>query len=385
MMAILGEPRRAFGIVHVAAAGPYGGLESVLAQLAAGLTRRGCALHVVAIFDLEPDPHPFQETLVAAGVQMIPIRLRARAYWRERQLLRQTLRTLRPQVVHTHGYRADVQAGAVARGLEISTISTVHGFTGGDWKNQAYERLQLRSLRRADAVVAVSRPLIDRLNAAHIPPDRLHLLPNAWGGRGRTMDRAEARRELGLSPDDYVVGWVGRLSFEKGADVLLDALARLPRIVACVIGDGPERTALAVRARALGVDERVVWTGARPDAGRLFNAFDAFALSSRTEGTPMVLFEAMDAGVPVAATAVGGVPDVVGPAHAWLLPPEDPAALAHALAEIHSDPRESVRRATAARSQLIERFGLEAWLDAHESLYRSLNAVSQPRVQSRSS
>ena len=133
----MGEPRERsgerLGIVHIAAAGPFGGLESMVALLAAGLTRRKHDVRVAAVLDLEPAPHPFESTLTRAGVEVVPIRLAPRAYRRERRVLSEMLSALRPQVVHTHGYRADVQASAVGRRLEIPTLSTVHGFTGGDW------------------------------------------------------------------------------------------------------------------------------------------------------------------------------------------------------------------------------------------------------------
>jgi glycosyltransferase involved in cell wall biosynthesis len=366
--------RERLRIVHVAAVAPFGGLESMVALLAAGQVRRGHDVRVAAVLDLEPDPHPFETALAQAGVASAPIRLAHRAYRAERRALAERFVAARAQVVHTHGYRADVQAGAVARRLAIPTLSTTHGFTGGDWKNRLFEWLQVRSLRRAGAVVAVSRPQVERLRAGGVAADRIHLLPNAWGGKGGAHPRGEARRELGIPAGCFAVGWVGRLSFEKGADVLLDALARTrdPALVACLVGDGAERARLVARARELGVHERVHWAGARPDAGRLFAAFDGFALSSRTEGTPMVLFEAIDAGVPVVATAVGGVPDVVGPDEAWLVPPEDPAALARALDELRGDPGGAARRVSAARARLAERYGLEPWLDAYERIYRSI-------------
>ena len=381
-MNVMGQPRERSGerlaIVHIAAAGPYGGLESMVTLLAAGLTRRHHNVRVAAVLDLEPDPHPFEASLARVGVEMLPIRLPHRAYRRERRVLSEMLCVLCPQVVHTHGYRADVQAGAVARRLGIPRVSTVHGFTGGNWKNRFYEWFQLRSLSRADAIVAVSRPQIERLQAEGVAADRVHLLPNAWKGRGAPAHRAQARRELGLPDDGFVVGWVGRLSLEKGADVLIEALSRLrnPAIIACVIGDGPERPALTARARELGIHERVHWAGARLNASGLFGAFDVFALSSRTEGTPMVLFEAMDAGVPIVATAVGGVPDVIALDQAWLVPSEDPAALSHAIAEVRAERGEAARRAEAARKHLNDDFGLEPWLDAYERIYRRI----QPRM-----
>jgi glycosyltransferase involved in cell wall biosynthesis len=172
----------------------------------------------------------------------------------------------------------------------------------------------------------------------------------------------------------FHVGWVGRLGREKGADVLLDALALAPDLplVASIVGAGREEAALRAQAEALGVADRVRWHGLIGEAGPLFSAFDAFVLSSRTEGTPIALFEAMEAGVPVVATAVGGVPDVVSPAEALLVPPEDPARLAEALRAVRGDPAAAAARARAAATRLREVFGADPWLDRYEEIYRQV-------------
>src|SRR5206468_931748 len=136
--------------------------------------------------------------------------------------------------------------------------------------------------------------------------------PNAWRRIAPALDRDAARRTLGIPREDFVVGWVGRLSVEKGPDVLLEALPHLNTVPLTISliggGTGAEQRALRARADKLGVADHIRWHGVVPDAERVYTAFDVCVLSSRTEGTPVVLFEAMAAGVPVVATAVGGVP-----------------------------------------------------------------------------
>jgi glycosyltransferase involved in cell wall biosynthesis len=366
----------ALSILHVLASGHVGGLESVVKALALGLSERGHHVGVVAILDLEPAPHPFELSLARADLPVTPLRLPPRAYLRERRCLSEHFLRAAPQVVHTHGYRADVQGGSVARRLGIATISTVHGFTGGDWKNRLYERLQERALRRCDAVIVVAPALVERLRRRGVAKERIHLVRNAWSGASELWSRDQARRDLELPQQAWIAGWVGRVSREKGADILLEALAEPEAlsIEACIVGDGPERGALEKRASRLGLGARVRWAGIRAEAARLFPAFDAFVLSSRTEGTPIALFEAMAAEVPIVATRVGGVPDVVGENEAWLVDPEDPEGIVRALAAIRTDPAEARRRCQAARRRLGAGFGLEPWIERHEQLYRSLAA-----------
>lgn len=386
-------------VLHLLAPAPVGGLEAVVERIAGGQAARGTGVQVGPIVEPAARPHPLTARLEGAGVPVAPLVVPHRAYATEVRAVASLLDRLDPDVVHTHGYRADVVAGTVARRRGRATVSTVHGFTGGGGKNRLYEWLQRRSLARFDAVVAVSRPLGRDLRDGGVPPERLHVVPNAWRPTAEPLDRGEARRRLDLPGDAFVVGWVGRLSREKGADVLLRALARLgdggdagppaggpgggsdggagspedraAGVVASVVGEGPQEAALRELAAELGLSGRVRFHGTIPGAAELYRAFDVFALSSRTEGTPVSLFEAMEAGVPVVAARVGGVPDVVTERHARLVPPEDPGALALALQEVRRDPEGAGERARRARRRLREDFAVEPWLDRYEAVYRA--------------
>ena len=365
-------------VLHLLAPAPWGGLERVVGSLASGLAARGHEVHVAAVLEPDgpPERHPFVARLARQGVAVHPVVVPGRAYLRERAQVAALCRRLAPGVAHTHGYRADVVDAGAARAAGVPVAATVHGFTGGGGaRGWAYEALQRRALRSFGAVAAVSRPLAERLRRAGVADGRLRVIPNAWDGGGPAPGRAEARARLGVPPGAFHLGWVGRLSREKGADVLLDAVARLSDeadVVVSVIGDGPEGAALRRKAEALGIGGRVRWHGAVEEAGALFSAFDVFVLSSRTEGTPMVLLEAMAAGVPVVAARVGGVPDVVGEAEAWLAPPEHPAALARAIGAVRRRPRLAQERARLARARLEARFGADAWLSAYEEMYAAL-------------
>src|SRR3989442_1175814 len=361
-------------VLHVVAPGAIGGLERVVQLVAQGQARAGNEVHVAGVLDQANADHPLLHALTAGGVTTHAIILPRRSYWRERAAIRELGRRLRPDVVHTHGYRPDVVDAGAAQRLGIPIVTTVHGFTGGDWKNRLYERLQRRVYRTFDAVVGVSRPLVARLIRDGVPAHRVHVVQNAWQETAPPLDRAAARLVLGIPADGFVVGWIGRLSHEKGPDVLLEALHRvtdLPLVVS-VVGGGIERAALQARARRLGL-EGILWHGAVPDADRLFRAFDVVVLSSRTEGSPMVLFEAMAAEVPVVATRVGGVPDIVSSAEAALVPPNDPGALAAALRAVYRDQGQARARARRARERLRREFRIEPWLARYEAIYRKLS------------
>ncbi len=361
-------------VLHALAPAPYGGLERVVQALATGHSARGHHVHVALILDSSARESPLGAALARTRAVVHVFTPPPRAYLAERRWVSALCQQLDPDVVHTHGYRADVLDAGAGRRFGIPTLTTVHGFTGGSLKNRIYESLQIVAFRRFDAVVAVSKSLGSLLVRRGVPSGRVHTIVNAWQPGELPLPRVEARQALGLPPDGFRVGFVGRLTREKGADVLLEAAALLRNepVAVSVLGDGAERQRLEARAEGLGLGSRISWHGAVPNAARLMHAFDVVAISSRTEGTPIVLFEAIAAGVPVVATSVGGIPDVVTGAEALLVPPEDPRALADALLAVSRDPASAAVRCAAAARRLQERFGEEPWLSAYEGLYRDL-------------
>ena len=356
--------------MQLVAPGAAGGLESVVRLLAGGLARRGETSSLIAVIT-SGDPEPsWLNVLASAGVTVVPLRLSGRAYYREFTAIGAALRQLRPDIAHSHGYRSDVIGSMSARRLGIPTVTTVHGFTGGGWKNRLYERMQSAAFRQFAAVVAVSRPLADRLRRQGIAEHRLHLIPNAWGATAAPLSRSNARVLLGLPVEGPVIGWVGRLSREKGADVMLDAFTRVavPTARLALIGEGRERDALMAQASALGISERVTWHGLVPDAGRLYSAFDVFALTSRTEGTPIALFEAMHAGVPVVATRVGGClmsSGKPGPCLCRLKTLEQWPRVSGCCSGIRGLPRDSLERLQADCSPTMP--SIRGWTDTSSS------------------
>jgi glycosyltransferase involved in cell wall biosynthesis len=152
-------------------------------------------------------------------------------------------------------------------------------------------------------------------------------------------------------------------------------VAHLPvGVTLAMVGDGPERSGLEAWAAQRGVADRIRWLGAVPEAGRYLAAFDAFALSSRTEGTPIALFEAMAAHLPIVATAVGGVPDVVTDREAILVPSEDPVALGMGITRVFAEPATATRVAAAA-TRLEDQYGVAAWIRRHDDVYRAAIAA----------
>lgn len=367
-------------ILHVTTPAPFGGLERVVTHLAESQRTAGDEVHV-ATLTADPAATQFLERLARRGVTVHPGTAAPRDYLGQRRAIATLGARLRPDVVHTHGYRADVLAASACRKTGAAVVSTLHGFTGGDVKNRCYEWMQRRAVRMCDSVVAVSESIAGRLQQAGVPRDRMRVIPNSIPMGVTPFPRAQARGVLHLPADQWTIGWIGRVSNEKGLDVLLEAMARVGRrdVRLAVIGDGPERPALTARALALGLGLQVTWCGTVAGADRLLNAFDLFVLSSRTEGSPLVALEAMAAGTPILATTVGGVPEMLSPSTALLVPPEDPEALAEGIRRALSDRGALARRALRAHVRFATAFTPAGWVARYaEAYHHALSARAVP-------
>lgn len=357
-------------ILHAIAPAPTGGAERVVQMLAAAQRGRGDAPLVVGTTSPAPGEHPFFVPLARDGVEHRRIAIPDRAYAREVRELGRLIASWAPEVVHTHGYRSDVVAGLAAWRARVPLVSTAHGFIGGDRRGRVYERVQIASYRLGREVIAVSDPIAGRLRRGGVPSGRVHLVPNALRPPTRLAGRDEARVRLGIAAETWTVGWVGRLGHEKGPDVALEALSSLDDVRLSFIGEGEMARELAARADALGLSSRVTFHGAIEEAARWLAAFDAVASSSRTEGTPITLLEAMHAGVPIVAARVGGVPELLEDgAHALLVEPERPDLLAAALERLRTEPGLGAALAAAAAARVADAYGETAWLDRHDAVY----------------
>jgi glycosyltransferase involved in cell wall biosynthesis len=368
-------------VLHLIHPGDVGGAETVVRLLATAQKSAGARIAVGAVVQSERIGGGFVAAMERAAIEVHCVRVGGREYRREQKSIATLYEEISPDVVHSHGYRADVVDSLCLR-AKVPIVTTVHGFTGGDLRNRFYQWLQCQAYRRFDAVVAVSEPLHVQLSK-RIEPTRLHLAPNAYALEPGGLPRAAARAQLGITNDQFTIGWVGRLSAEKGPDVLLDALIHPeapPDAQAVFLGAGPAGTALQGRASQLRLGERVSWKGSVPNARSLLSAFDVLVLSSRTEGTPMVLLEAMAAETPIIATRVGGVPALLPPNAALLVPPESPADLARAIRAAYADRAAGACRAAAARSRLHSSYNVASWVTRYEDIYQRARERAHERL-----
>jgi glycosyltransferase involved in cell wall biosynthesis len=282
-------------------------------------------------------------------------------------------------LIHSHGYRANMIALTIAKCFGLPVVSTCHGFINTDRNLRAYNRADAFLLRYFTRVIAVSGRIKDELVAAGVSEPRIDVVTNAVAETVDADDRRarrEVRQQLAVADDDFVFGFAGRLSEEKGVEYLVRAAQVLaqerPSSRLVILGDGPLAGALEQSVRAVGLSRAIQFVGFQSDTARWYSAMDAFVLPSLTEGTPMALLEAMACRLPVIATAVGGVPAILSDhENGILIPPADHAALLDAMRVVANDPALRARLSNGAIGVVRERYGVEAWKDGIRRVYAS--------------
>jgi glycosyltransferase involved in cell wall biosynthesis len=359
-------PRRPLAIAHVTGETGFSGGELQVFLLLEGLRKRGH--HSVLL--CPPESRSLREA-ARRGIEARPIptgnQWSLRSIWK----IRRELLASAPDLVHLHTGRANWLGGLAAWSLGLPALTTRR--MDRAVKRDARTRFMYgRVVRRA---VAISGAVRARLIEGGVPADMIQLIPSAvdpellYPQHGRAATRAAAG--LGETPLLLVVA---ALVQRKGVDLLLSALARLAdeglRPALWIAGQGPARPALERQARELGLEGRVRFLGQRSDVADLLSACDVFILPSRHEGLGVAALEAMAAGRPIVATRVGGLAEaVVHERTGLLVPPEDPAALAAALARLLRDPALRARLAAEGPARIAEGFRADDLVEAYQSLY----------------
>jgi len=290
------------------------------------------------------------------------------------------LRGMAADLLCCHGYKADLVGLLAARRLGLPVISVSRGWTGETWKVRLYERLDRACLRRMDRVVCVSEGQAVKVRRAGVNPDRVMVIRNAIRPeRFATPDPAARAELLGLFPvlPERIVGAAGRLSPEKGFEVLVEAAAITtgshPGIGFALFGGGPLRGRLEQRIKKLGLADRFVLAGFRKDLDRLIPAWDLAVIPSYTEGLPNIALEAFAAVVPVVGTVVGGVPEVIEHGiSGFLVPPGDPKALAGGILEALGSEDRRRSMGERGRHRIENHFTFAAQATQYRQLFQEL-------------
>jgi len=368
------EPSSGLDILHVIHGLTLGGAEVDAVQKAIALVERyGYDVTVCCLMRRGA----LASRAEAAGIRVVGPLMRHRYDVLAARPLRRLLRGEAWSVVHTHLLAANFVTAAVWLTLPLAQrpllLFAEHAMAER-WPRTAWWLYRWMQ-RRVAAILVPTQVAASSYAARGIARETLIVLPNGLDvARFEEADRAQARRAIRRSlrvPDDaYVVGTVARLQKVKGLAGLVSAVADLP-VHLIVIGDGPERAALAGQVEALGLKDRVYLVGARTDIPHLLAAFDLFVLPSLSESFGISVAEALLADTPVIATEVGGVPEITaGGKHAFLVPPGDTLALERAIRWAIDHGEEARAKARAGHAFIARNYALDTVVEEQHALYR---------------
>lgn len=352
-----------------------GGTPLRLSRTARELRRRGID---VTVGCLAP-PGPVSRELEADGVPTFACN--ARTQWNLSAIVRLARRVaeFQPDLVHATLTHANVAARIVGWLLHVPVIGSTATIEVERWVHRLLER---RTAFLDEAHVVNAEAVRRHVQSCYdLAPDRVLVVPPLIRPIGAAIGRESVRRSLGLSPDDFVVVWVGRFDPAKRVDVIARSAAApgCESVRVLLVGDGPLRGEIDALVRKLGLDDRVRLPGWRDDVAHFLWAADVFILPSLTEGMPNAALEALSAGVPVIGSDIPALRELAaGGAPVRLLNPCGPAELAAAIGALHADPPERARIGAAsaewARNSLSVAASVDALLAVYQTVLRARGA-----------
>ena len=369
-------------ILHVIDSGGLYGAEMVVLNLAAEQVRQGLEPVIASIGEKGIREKPLEAEAGRRGLKVVKFRmipgpnlpgmLEVLSYAQKNGF----------DILHSHGYKGDVAFGFLPRGVrKIPLVSTLHGWTStnGLSKNRVYEWLQRKSLKHIDAVVLVHRGMLSNPELKKVRGVHFHIVNNAIPFDPATQQTQQTQQTLDQTIVDfcskgYTVGSIGRLSPEKGYHFLLRAFGSLaagdPTIRLVILGEGGERGNLENLIRELRLEGRVLLPGYQRNGFKYMPLFRVFALSSTTEGLPITALEAMHAGVPIVATSVGGLTELLTHRETGLLVDKgDVAALSEAIGEVLNSPDLHRKLSSQAKDFAGEKLSSRAMAQGYLGIY----------------
>lgn len=361
-------------IMQVIGGGEKGGSRSHILELCQGLGSAGHRAEIVC----------FLEDAVAASARerAIPVTVFPMGNILDLTVVRRMREHIlreRPDIMHTHGVRGNFVGRLASRGTGVPVVTTVHSSVYQDYshplKKMLYHRIEKMTRGYTGSFIAVSRSLARELEEDGIDPGKINVVYNGISpgftdsGQGRPL-----REELGIHPHLPILISIGRLEEVKNQDMLLRVFARLKEkgspFHGVLVGDGPLRLSLEQAAKRLGIEDCVSFLGFRKDIFRLLSQSDIFLLTSRMEGLPVTLLEAMAAGTPVVVTEVGGMPEVIEMAcNGFTAPGEDVEQFADRVSDLLGDMELRERMADNGKKALREHFSHEKFITGTLEVY----------------
>jgi glycosyltransferase involved in cell wall biosynthesis len=348
-------------ILHLISSGGMYGAEAVILNLSRTLNQQGHA-SLLGIFSNSSNPNlQLHERALAEGIESHLIPCNGQLDRSVPAAIRALAASTSADLLHAHGYKADVYAYLALRKTSTPLVSTCHTWYDDNPLLWLYGVIDRRLLRHYAAVVSVSDDVTHRLLHSGVAPHRIHFIRNGIDLRPFTNATPSLRH---LAPNGLLIGWVGRLTHDKGPDVYLRAIAQVrplfPTARYLLVGEGPYRPEVERLIADLALDDVVHLLGQRQEMPAVYSSCDLMVSSSRQEGLPMAILEGMASGLPWIATPVGAVPLAIRDGdNGLLVPPDNAEVLANTMVRLMKASEERSKMGSAARQITESDFSAE--------------------------
>ena len=374
-------------ILHIISSSGMYGAEAVILNLSRSLKETSHS-SVLGLFANSANPNlELHEAASREGIESHVLPCEGQLDRSVPHKIRALLDRTKADLVHAHGYKADLYTWLALRNSGVPLVSTCHTWYDNDLLVSLYGAADRMVLRKYSSVVAVSAEVKERLLRSGVDKQKIYLVRN--GIDLRPFDAATPRLRLdGAVPQgNLIVGLVGRLAKEKGVDIFLRAAARVvalfPAVSFVVAGDGPEREALEVMIHGLKLRPNLILLGRRDDMPSVYASLDIMVSSSRQEGLPIALLEGMASRLPIIATAVGEVPSIIlNQETGLLIPAEEEESLAGAIVSLLRDSGMRQRLGAAARQLAEQEFSAGRMTADYLNIYESAFAATHRATSS---
>ena len=367
----------------------YYGVENMLVTLARQLSRQGCH-SVLGVFCNSHSPHTeVGEQARRQGLTVEIVPCEGKWDWSAVKKIRELLVKHNVDILHAHGYKADLYGYAAVWPKRVKLLATSHNWTGKTLSMRAYAAADRLILTRFDEVIVVSDAVGTTLRRWGVSGEKVSTICNGVDVERFSEAATELRDEI-TTGSQALIGFVGRLVSEKGGALLIRAaqqvLAVQPNTKFVFAGEGPARQEWETLAGELGISEHVSFVGVREDMPGVYASLNMLVLPSLLEAFPMCLLEAMAAGKPVIATRVGAVPQLVrSEVTGLLLNPGDVDGLAAAIVRLLQHPELASRLGENGRAQVARHYSAEAMARSYIAKYEQVLGRGEEAVQGRAS
>jgi glycosyltransferase involved in cell wall biosynthesis len=326
-------------VLQLISSGGYYGAENMLLNLCASQQKAGCQNSLMIFYNVHAPNVEFYERARRRGLNVRMVHCQGRADWRAVRQIEECIQEDGIELIHTHGYKADLYGYVAARRSGKPIVATCHNWVGGTAALGIYNHLDRMALKRFHGLAAVSDSVAQRLLDSGVSAKNIRTIAN--GIDVQTFEQAHPLPALNFD-GSKVVGMVARLDLQKGFEYLLRAARELcgvfPGLKVVIVGEGPDRKPIENMIQRFGLQSNVILAGQHSNMPGIYAALDVFVLPSLNEGLPMTILEAMAASKPVIATRVGAIPKVIKDGETGLLvDPADVDGLRNALARLLTD------------------------------------------------